>query len=770
MPKIAYFTICSANYLAYALNLAHSLARAEPDYKLHVFLTDRLPVELSINLPELELTLIESLEIRGLADMAFRYSILEFNTAVKPYCFEHILGNMGFDAAIYLDPDILVVNPLEHVKSALEGGASCILTPHISHGLNDGKHPSEDTYLTCGVFNLGFAAFSNTPEALAFLRWWAGKTRRDCVVALERGIFTDQSYCNFAPCFIDAFVCLRHPGYNLAYWNLKQRTIELDGETLTADGEPVRFIHFSGIVPQSDSIFSRHQDRYTRSDIGALRSITNKYISDLRRLDVFPGGRFSDIPYAFGLLSNGSPITNAMRADYRNGAEKLPAEQDPFGVDLAQVDDLPPPASRRPRREEIIDQALTSSTFMLRNLVRRHLLGKERVRDYWSRRMYPSAARTSRRRVFTSGIDVFGYFRTESGLGQAARGFVGAIQAAKIPFNTKTLPLPDQFSNTIEFGDLAGAGTSQAVIIVANADAMSDLVRAIDPESLRDRYRIGHWTWELPVFPAAWASAFDSVDEIWVPSRFVGRAIQAATTKPLRIVPYVVQVEAVDWRAARHEFGLPTDAHVFLTTFDINSYAARKNPLGAIKAFCDAFPDPHAAAPRLLVKFHGRKGGGEIRAELLRASHADARITLLDGVYTPRQMASLRAACDTFVSLHRSEGFGLNIAEAMAANKLVIATDFSGNRDFLRPENGFPIPYAMRGLEAGEYPFGQGQWWAEPNHEAAVEAMRSAVAGGDAMQRLAARGREDIVAGYSPKTIGHVISEALAGRSGLALD
>ena len=128
MQKIAYFTICSANYLAYACTLAQSLYAVEPDCKLHVFLADRLSADLSLTSQNIELIPIESLEIEGLADMAFRYSILEFNTALKPFCFDRLLGSMGFDAAIYLDPDILVVNPLEHVKSALRDGACLLYT------------------------------------------------------------------------------------------------------------------------------------------------------------------------------------------------------------------------------------------------------------------------------------------------------------------------------------------------------------------------------------------------------------------------------------------------------------------------------------------------------------------------------------------------------------------------------------------------------------------------------------------------------------------
>lgn len=133
-------------------------------------------------------------------------------------------------------------------------------------------------------------------------------------------------------------------------------------------------------------------------------------------------------------------------------------------------------------------------------------------------------------------------------------------------------------------------------------------------------------------------------------------------------------------------------------------------------------------------------------------------------------MQKLRAACNALISLHRAEGFGLNVAEAMAAGMLAIVTDFSGNRDFVNKDNGLPVPYAMRAVEDGEYIYPHGQWWAEPDHEAAVEAMRWAVANPGPAKRLADRGRESILASYSPAAIGRIVMEALAGRSLVAID
>lgn len=334
MKNTVYFTICSANYLAHALTLAQSIGRMERDCTLHVFLADRLSPDTPVPGRNIELIPVESIAIDGMLDMAFRYTVLEFNTAVKPYCFQHLLCKGGFEAAIYLDPDILVIDSLVHVTDALEAGASCVLTPHITEGIKDGKYPNEDTYLTCGVFNLGFAAFSNSDEALSFLRWWAGKTRRDCLVAFDKGIFTDQSYCNLAPCFMDNFVTLRNKGYNLAYWNLKQRELSTKEGKYCVEGEPLRFVHFSGIVPGKPRVYSKHQNRYTRNEIGLLNSIMERYFESLWYFDKHSAGFYSQTPYAFGLLTNGDKIHPLMRAAYRKSSrESFDRTINPFELD-----------------------------------------------------------------------------------------------------------------------------------------------------------------------------------------------------------------------------------------------------------------------------------------------------------------------------------------------------------------------------------------------------------------------------------------------------
>ncbi|MGC2780795.1 MAG: glycosyltransferase [Bradyrhizobium sp.] len=841
-PKeIAFFTICSANYLSYALTLARSLADAETDVKLHVFLADRLPAAIAVPDDHVVITGIDELALDDLDDMAFSYSVLELNTAIKPYCFDYLFDVLHYDAAIYLDPDTLVLNAFDHVRTALHDGASCVLTPHITQGLDDGGYPGEDTFLTCGVFNLGFAAFANVPEARSFLKWWGNKTRRNCIVAIDRGIFTDQSYCNLAPCFIDRFYALRNPGYNVAYWNLPQRPIGREGDRYLVGGELVRFVHFSGIDPGDPTSFSKHQNRFDRRNVGALKSLVDRYVAELMERDRYRSGRFGEIPYAFGAFRDGRPVNDGFRIAYRRYRDHLPEGRSPFDLepaffneaaenherfagirvsrlyaaiwehraDLQRAYDLrtpngqagflawaieglprdygigapfiqPLPAVsghmlpdhewRRRQRDVLLDRALTSRSFMIRNLLRRQLLGKERARDYWERRLSASAAPPRPAHDLSAGLDLYGFFNSETGTGQAARGIVQALQHTTVSYTCHTLRIVGAFADEVAFDEVNGDAAHDTALICANADLLVHMEQLIAPHRLDGRRRLTHWAWELPVFPAAWASAFQKVDEVWAGSRFAARAIQSATNKVVRLVPYVVQATDMDTAQARSELDLPQGPYIFLTIFDVNSFPSRKNPIAVVRAFRAAFPDVKQQSQRLVIKYHGRSAATEFRKGLAQAIAGDPRIIEIDEVYSAEQMGRLRAACDAFVSLHRSEGFGLNIAEAMAAGKLAMATHFSGNEDFMSRENSIPIPFKMVAVGRTEYPHGAGQWWAEPDHEAVVEAMRWTVDHADEAGRLAHKGKEHIRSNFSREAIAHVISEGLAGRSILSFN
>jgi len=363
------------------------------------------------------------------------------------------------------------------------------------------------------------------------------------------------------------------------------------------------------------------------------------------------------------------------------------------------------------------------------------------------------------------GVALIGLLKAEVGIGQAGRSAAKALEAVGYPHSRHAITAPALFDEVVDFScETNSSSIYDTALIYLNADTMAQSRGIIPSSLLAGRRCIGFWHWELPVFPRLWAPAIDMVDEIWTPSRFVADSIRTATDKPIRIVPHAISMPDHVVEAARSRLRLPRDAFLFLSVFDTNSYMSRKNPEAVVRAFCDAFPQRTHSSPRLIMKCHGKRRRG-VRFDAFRNMIAkDDRIILIDEVFSGDEMALLFAACDVCVSLHRSEGYGLNLAQAMACGKLVIATGFSGNTDFMTDQNSILIPFTMTAVGEEEYVCGAGQWWAEPSHTASVEAMRQAVDQPAAATKLARRARMDIAKNNSYQRVGELLVLGLEGQ------
>ncbi|HSZ36690.1 MAG TPA: glycosyltransferase family 4 protein, partial [Acidimicrobiales bacterium] len=214
------------------------------------------------------------------------------------------------------------------------------------------------------------------------------------------------------------------------------------------------------------------------------------------------------------------------------------------------------------------------------------------------------------------------------------------------------------------------------------------------------RPRIATWYWEQATVPSPLRAEFDRFDEIWVASSFVRRSFLRYSRRPIHIVPAVVPKfdVSMDRFDVRARLGIPRDAVMFLFTFDFNSSVARKNPFGAIEAFSNAFPAGDEQSV-LVIKTMNLGQAPKFETDLQRTlTHVKGR--LLSEFLPEQDQANLFNACDVYVSLHRSEGFGLGMAEAMALGKPVIATWYSGNCDFMTPVNSCPVGYRLRAVTA----------------------------------------------------------------------
>ena len=253
---------------------------------------------------------LHELELADLDSLAFRYSVMEFATAIKPTCFKHLLVGLGYDAAIYLDPDIRLFAPLHSVDEAFHEGASMVLTPHLLAPLEDEARPTDLDILASGTFNLGFAAARNCGEMREFLNWWEIRLKQQGYNDIGRGMFVDQKFIDFAPSFLPRLHIIRDPGYNVAYWNLAHRPITRAGSDWRAGEAPLTFFHFSGVVPGDPGIFSKHQTRYSIADIGPAADLISDYLQHLQNNG---HATWSVVPYAFGHFEDGMRIPDVVR-------------------------------------------------------------------------------------------------------------------------------------------------------------------------------------------------------------------------------------------------------------------------------------------------------------------------------------------------------------------------------------------------------------------------------------------------------------------------
>jgi glycosyltransferase involved in cell wall biosynthesis len=235
---------------------------------------------------------------------------------------------------------------------------------------------------------------------------------------------------------------------------------------------------------------------------------------------------------------------------------------------------------------------------------------------------------------------------------------------------------------------------------------------------LAGRRIIGYWAWELPVMGPDWRRGLSQVHEIWVPSRFNADALPKDVKVPVRIVPHPVTAQGAV--AARDRFGLPPAAFIVLTAFDMGSTYVRKNPRAAIAAFRQAFGDDPACL--LVLKVSHPKDAGWAMADMTDAIRGMSNVRLIPDTLTRADMAALVASADVVLSLHRAEGFGLLLAEAMLHGIPVVATGWSGNLDFMTPDDSALIGYRLIPVDdpQGTYTVPNARW-ADPDSAEAAQ-------------------------------------------------
>jgi glycosyltransferase involved in cell wall biosynthesis len=286
------------------------------------------------------------------------------------------------------------------------------------------------------------------------------------------------------------------------------------------------------------------------------------------------------------------------------------------------------------------------------------------------------------------------------------------------------------------------------------------VVSSLHPSLHPETYMIGVWHWELPDFPAAWASSASLLREIWAPSAFIAGSVAKSVTIPVVHMPHGVDVSAVT-PFSPTTLGVAEGRFVFLFMFDFDSVIERKNPGAAIRAFRRAFPRDEGAS--LLIKTTGAARHRSALADLETMIEGDDNIHLADRVLPRSEVNGLIASCDAVVSLHRSEGFGLILAEAMALGKPVIATGWSGNVDFMSVGNSCLVGYELVPLERNFGPYPAGSHWAEPDVDHAAWLMSRIFRDAEYRAAIGHRASETIRTQFSPEAAGKRYRDRLIG-------
>jgi glycosyltransferase involved in cell wall biosynthesis len=360
---------------------------------------------------------------------------------------------------------------------------------------------------------------------------------------------------------------------------------------------------------------------------------------------------------------------------------------------------------------------------------------------------------TFTRRFLKLGLNLAGYFRADLGIGESVRCMARAADAAGIETALIDLRLPckNPLTDASFAGRLRADNPHPVNVFHVDPPGMRDLDHHHGAGFRRGKYNIGYWAWELPEFPDAWIPFSDYCDEVWAPSRFAAESIAEKVPVPVLAMPHAVAFPrpAGDFRA---KFGLPADQFLFLFLYDLNSYSERKNPAAVLEAFRRSGLAGHGAA--LVIKVHNTAGNPADFTALQAAAAALPGTVLITRTLTRAEIYELEAACDCFVSLHRSEGFGLALAECMYLGKPVISTDWSAPAEFINATNGCPVRARLVTLERNHGPYAKGQQWAAPDVDHAAEWMNRLFADRPLADSLGRAARATIEGEFSPAVIG----------------
>jgi glycosyltransferase involved in cell wall biosynthesis len=373
-----------------------------------------------------------------------------------------------------------------------------------------------------------------------------------------------------------------------------------------------------------------------------------------------------------------------------------------------------------------------------------------------------STARWSKPDGAEKDVTVVGYLSAATGVGEVGRQTLLALRASSLTVEGCDVALNVLATRNDNSCDdlLVATSTSPVQIFNVNADQLP-LVRAhLTPRLRPDAKRICIPFWELSRYPDIWLTALRAMDEVWAPSRFIAKSLQKELGEKTLYMPVALEF-VVPEPLPRAKYNLPSDRFLFFFAFDFLSFVERKNPRATIAAFRMAFPKYGRAG--LVLKCVNGAAAADRFSNFREEFAGDPDIFLIDETLTRSDTLALIASMDAVISLHRSEGFGLLIGEAMLLGKPVIATDYSASQDLLSPLTGYPVKFDLIPVRSGQYPFAEGQMWADPDVEHAAVLMKNLCEDPAQSMILVRQARNHMRANFSYKNVGLAQAERIRG-------
>jgi glycosyltransferase involved in cell wall biosynthesis len=731
-------TIVARNYLAQASVLAKSFNEHNPEFPFHILVIDGDESDRNCFGRLAQIVLPSDLPIETFAwhAMATIYDVMEFATAIKPKFLEYLL-NDNSSSAIYLDPDIQVFSHLGSIDEKL-ASTSVVLTPHCLFPIpRDGMETSEKTLRHAGIFNLGFVGVSQNGKE--FLHWWHERLQTEAVVDLANALFTDQRWVDFVPSLFPCII-LRDAGLNVAYWNLHERSLTKENNTISVNGDTLKFFHFSGLDPATPWQLTKHAGTNPRVEINAdpiLESLVNSY-SDL--LQTAGHAEQKKVPYGFNETADGIAFTADIRRAYIDWWKSFivgeaPQPPDPFNVDSSDFTTWLSNAKNGVPGNQFTDieyqlwksrsdlqhhfpDVLVEHSHHYVNWLNNDPLAQKRFAPV--QHLRKNAVEINP--VVPGGFNVVGYFSAELGVGEAGRRLADVVRCVGMPtqeVGVQTSHSREQHPNS---RDIAATTKYANTILAVNADQTARVIASCGLNQHPRRRRIGFWFWELSEFPELSKSAFAHVSEVWCASEFTRDAVAAVSPVPVHHIRLPISVPSSPTPYTKKQAGLP-EGFVFLFTFDFNSVMKRKNPVDVLASYTLAF-GPNDGAHLVIKSINGHHQKAELAKLRYLAAHRPD-VIIQDGYLSTGLVQAQIELSDCFVSLHRSEGYGLNIAAAMAAGRPAIATGYSGNMTFTSAQYPYLVPYELVSVGDNAHPYDPKAQWAQPDLTAAAHQMRS---------------------------------------------